>query len=330
MKYRQINILIGSACNMKCGYCLQTNEKSPADHKADCLVLAHKLADYLGGDRPRKISYWGGEPMLYWEKIRTIHSVLSERKLIPEDKSIITTNGRAMTDEYVEYANAHPDIWTVVSTHGWGFTEEQTDRFFRLNAFSLSSLIHHHHLDLWQEREKYWELKEKYGRRPNICAHFLRANDGCSPEYYMTREDADKFCRHIRNEVIPMARLGDEWARWQCSQLLYERDRVINKGEGCMCVRPDQLSVDTHGNIYHCHHNYDANNIVGNIFKKVIPIVSVPRHDPERFYKTQECQSCEILEQCRGGCYTSNTHEIDCYFAKQRAKLYTLMERILR
>ena len=36
---------------MKCGYCLQTNEKSPADHKADPVEFAHKLADYLKGDR---------------------------------------------------------------------------------------------------------------------------------------------------------------------------------------------------------------------------------------------------------------------------------------
>lgn len=330
MKYKLVNLLIGSACDMNCPYCLQTNERSPADHKADSLEFAYKLAGYLGGDRPDKISYWGGEPMLYWDKIKTIHRVLSEQSLTPSDKSIITTNGRKLSEDYVLYANAHPDIWTVVSTHGWGFTDEQTDRIFSLNNFSLSVLIHHHHLDLWEERDKYWELKERYGREPKICAHFLRANDGCSPDYYMTRGDVDKFCRHVSRDIIPMARMGDEWARWQCSQLLFERNRLIKRGEGCMCVRPDQLSVDLHGNRYNCHHNYDGSNITGNIFKKVIPITSAERPDPERFYKTEECRNCDILEQCRGGCYTSNTHEIDCYFAKERAKLYSAIERIFR
>ncbi len=329
MKYRQINILIGSACNMKCGYCLQTNGLSPADHKADPEKFAYMLAEYLGRDRPNRVSYWGGEPMLYWERIKTIHRILTEQKLVPIEKSIITTNGRALTDDYVEYANDHPDIWTTVSTHVWGFSDEQLDQIFRLKAFSLASLIHHYHLELWEEREKYWELKERYGINPRVCVHFLRANNGCSSDYYMSRDDVDAFCRHIRNDIIPMARLGDEWASWQCSQLLYERNRIILKGDGCMCVRPDQLSIDLHGNVYHCHHNYCQDNVVGNIFKKIIPISTAKRPDPERFFKSNECQNCDILEQCRGGCYTSNTHEIDCYFARERSKLYSMMERIL-
>ena len=330
MKYRNINILIGSACNMKCPYCLQTNELSPADHKADPEAFAYKLAIHLEGSVPKRISYWGGEPMLYWDRIKTIHQILKAQNITPTDKSIITTNGRLLSDDYVDYANSNPDIWTVVSCHGWDFSDEQLDRIFRLKRFSLSDLIHHHRLTLWDLRDKYWELKARYKTYPRICAHFLRANDGCSSDYYMTKEDVDAFCRHIRCDIIPMARLGDEWAFWQCSQLLYERNRIRGKGAGCMCVRPDQLSVDLHGNLYHCHHNYSSDNVVGNLFKKVIPIATKERLDPERFFKTEQCQSCDILEECRGGCYTSNTHEIDCYFAQERSKLYSLMERTIR
>ena len=143
----------------------------------------------------------------------------------------------------------------------------------------------------------------------------------------MTKEDVDKFCDHIRTEVIPMARLGDEWAQWQCSQLLFERDRIIAKGDGALCVRDDQLSIDLHGNIYDCHHNYCGSNISGKLFEKVIPIQMEGKLKGDRFYKSKECQSCELLDQCRGGCYTSNTHDVDCYFMKERAKLYEIMER---
>ena len=49
MKYSQVNILIGSACNMHCPYCLQNSGRSPADRKADPIEFAEKLAAYLDG-----------------------------------------------------------------------------------------------------------------------------------------------------------------------------------------------------------------------------------------------------------------------------------------
>ena len=326
MSYRQLNIMFGSACDMKCGYCLQTNGLSPADKKADAQEFVQKLLPHLNGQTPKKIMYWGGEPMLYWERIKTIHSLLSENGIVPS-QSVITTNGRRLTESYVDYANSHEDIWTTVSCHGWDFTNKQLETIFKLKRFSLSELVHHFRTDLWEIRDRYYEIKDKFGVSPNLCVHFLSANDGCNTDYYMTKEDVDKFCDHIRTEVIPMARLGDEWAQWQCSQLLFERDRIIAKGIGPLCVRSDQLSIDLHGNVYNCHHNYCKTNIVRNVFEKVIPIQKADSLCGSRFFNSEECQSCELLEQCRGGCYTSNTHEVDCYFAKERAKLYEIMER---
>ena len=80
--------------------------------------------------------------MLYWDRIRTLHGVLIDEGIRPE-QSTITTNGRSLTDDYVEYANANPDIFTVVSWHDGNFTDEQLSRIFRLKEFSISLLIHH-------------------------------------------------------------------------------------------------------------------------------------------------------------------------------------------
>lgn len=323
--YKQVNILIGSACNMKCSYCVQQNGKSPADQPANAEEFAEKLAEVLKGSQLNRIMYWGGEPMLYWEKIKTIHSILKEKGIVPV-KSIFTTNGTLMTDEYVDYANANKDFKTVLSSHQWNFTDEQLARFFRVNNLSFSDLITHKQRDLWLIRKRYYEVWKKFGKRPSFSVHFLRANDGCSPEDYMTKEDVDYFIHHIAYDILPLAVMGDLYSRSVMGSLLYERDRVINKSDGALCVRKDVLSVDLHGNVYNCHHNFGANNIVRNIFKKIIPIRSSDLPDPERFVKSKECLNCDIFEQCRGGCYSSNTHEIDCYFAKERAKLFELVE----
>ena len=109
---------------------------TPADHKADPVEFAHKLADYLKGSRIERIAYWGGEPMLYWDRIKALHGALIDKGIRPE-QSTVTTNGRSLTDDYVEYANANPDIFTVVSWHDGNFTDEQLSRIFRLREFSI-------------------------------------------------------------------------------------------------------------------------------------------------------------------------------------------------
>ena len=265
--------------------------------------------------------------MLYWAKIRRIMDSLTELDRAPEEGFFITTHGRRLTDEYVEYANTH-QVWTTVSAHDWDFTDEQFDRIFRLDHFSISSIIEHGQIEFWALRKRFYELEDRYGFKPRLYLHFLRANDGCSPECYLSKEDVDALVEHLVFDVIALAHKGDDWARWQCSQLLSDRRKEVAKGTGGKCVRDDRLSIDLHGNIYRCHHNFDATNVCGNIFQKVIPIHADSTVDFERFIRTEECRTCPIFEECRGGCYLSNTHDVDCYLAKQMSAVYQLMMQI--
>lgn len=314
---------------MHCRYCLQTGVDVPANRPADlgafCAGFARKFKDAVF----KRIVFWGGEPMLYWKTIREVIERFEILGIEPTDAYIITTNARRMTDDYVTFVNARP-VWTVVSTHDWHFTPDQMDRIFRLDRFSMSVIIQHDNLNFMKLRERYYQLKYCYGVAPRLYLHFLRANDGCDPSCYMTKDDVDTLCRHLCNDVIPMAHQGDEWARWQCMQLLWARQKEVDKGFGGKCVRSDRLSIDLHGNIYECHHNFDATNIVGNLFKKTVLIVNseTKRINPDRFCATEQCQTCEIFSECRGGCYLSNTHDIDCYLAKRMHDVYSAMSAL--
>lgn len=330
MAYQGINILIGNACDMHCPYCLQTGTDVPANRPADLEVFARMLAHHLGSEMPRRIVIWGGEPMVYWSKIKTLIAALSEHGIAPEQGWFITTNGRKMTDEYVAYANAHP-IWTIVSSHDWQLPQVQWNRIALLDRFSVSAIIHRQHLTFWDFRRRYYEFEDRYGFKPRFYLHFLRANDGCSPEFYMTKADVDILCRHLLDDVVTLARLGDDWAKWQCAQLLIEHRKEIAKGTGEKCVRSDRLSVDLHGNIYACHHNFDASNICGHLCRSVIPIrTDRTLVDPRRFSASESCRVCDIFDECRGGCYLSNTHDVDCYLAKQMHTVYEAMKEVVQ
>lgn len=329
---------------MRCPYCLQQGAEVPANRRADVTGFAEKLSAHLAGDQPERIMIWGGEPMLYWRRIHGLLDAFERFGVNPEQGFIITTNGRGLTDEYVDYANEHP-IWTTVSTHDWQFTNDQLDRIFMLDRFSMSAILHRTQFPLWHLRERYYKLEDRYGIRPRLYLHFLRANEACSPDFYLSKEDVDRLAEHLINDVLTLATLGDDWARWQCAQLLSENRREIEKGEGGKCVRSDRLSVDLHGNVYACHHNYDASNIVGNLFRKTIPIHTVGSDDhgsgsanpfihslpsPGRYADIEPCRSCAIFRECRGGCYLSRTHEIDCYLARRMAGVYRMFESVLK
>lgn len=321
--------MIGSACDRRCPYCLQTGSTVPANQKADLNVFASKFAECLAGDTPKRIIFWGGEPMLYWETIKKLMDDFSERGILPREGFFVTTHGRRLTDEYVEYANTH-SVWTTVSAHDWDFTDEQLDRIFRLDHFSISEIIAHGNINFWNLRKRYYELEARYGFKPRFYLHFLRANNGCAPECYLTKEDVDALVEHLLFDVIALAHKGDVWARWQCWQLLSELRKETSKGKGGKCVRDDRLSVDLHGNIYRCHHNFDASNICGNLFKRTIPIALKNSVDYERFLKSNECRNCSIFYECHAGCYLSNTHDVDCYLAKRMSSVYSLMRQIPR
>jgi len=326
MRYRAVNLLIGTACDMKCPYCLQTGEDIPANKAADIGRFISCFKTFLGDSTIDRLIIWGGEPMVYWERLKSLLLGLYNAGIIPQDRTLVTTNARRMTDDYVQFANEQR-LWTTISAHDWNFSQEQYDRFFRLKDFSISSIIHAKHINLFDLRERFYDLLARYGRAPRLYAHYVRANDGCSPEYYLSKSDVDVFVNHLLNEVLPMAIKCDAWARWQLAQLLSERRKELAKGNESKCILHDRLAIDLHGNRYKCHHNYDASNIVGNIFSKTIPIYAeTQRPNPFKFSDSDECRNCSIFTECHGGCYLSNTHDVDCYLAKQLHLAYREIE----
>lgn len=323
-KSKSINLMLGTACDRSCEYCLQSNGASPANKKPDLDWFCDNFKNLVSANT--SISYWGGEPMIYFDKIKHIHNHLKDAG-ITFKRATITTHGRSLTDEYVDFANANPEIWTSVSCHGYDFADAQLKMISRLKSFSFSEIISHENLFSNSAREFAYSFEDRFGVFPHVWLHFVRANDYCDPKFYLTHEDVDLFCNHLMNDVLPMAQIGDKYSIWFLNQLQRERIKKRDKSDGAMCVNAGSLSIDLHGNIYQCHHDYSQSNIVGNAFKKIIPIYESEIKNPNRFYSTPECQKCELLNECRGGCYLSHSHKVDCYLTKRLSRVLRNVEK---
>lgn len=316
--------MLGTACDRHCSYCLQSSNKSVANKKADLDYFCNRFVEIL----PEKYSlaYWGGEPMIYFEKIKKIHCELLSANKAPS-RAIITTHGRGLTDEYVDFANLNCEIWTTVSAHGYDFTDEQLDRIFKLERFSFSEIISHADNKSDKARCFAYKMMDRYGAFPNVWLHFIRSTDTCEKKYYLTKEDIDIFCNHLVEDVIPRARLGDIYSMWLLGQLQRERLKKTTLPNGAMCFNDAILSIDLHGNVYNCHHNYSVENIVDNIFSKKIFIKNVTASNPLKYFVSEKCKNCEYLNECRGGCFMSNTHDMDCYLIKRLSPILDVVKR---
>ena len=103
---RVLKISLGLSCNYACEYCSQrfvprADETNPGNVQA--------FIDGLGSwvtSPPERVEFWGGEPMLYWHKIKILAPALRERfppaqrirlPMRPGNRSLNLSNAVAVT-----------------------------------------------------------------------------------------------------------------------------------------------------------------------------------------------------------------------------------------
>ena len=111
-------IMMGTACNMNCRHCSQM----PIKRLGDCsFVLSDKvwefLCNYVGyraslydGKLNGVLTFWGGEPLLYWDSVKRTILALEDRFGILNDvgvKILVVSNGLLLSEDVVSFVNGH-------------------------------------------------------------------------------------------------------------------------------------------------------------------------------------------------------------------------------
>lgn len=101
-----LGVVLGRDCNMACSYC---GNRGRRDGPAMTGETAARLADFIGenlgrGKETIDITFYGGEPLLYKEKIRTISALVRQaaaRRRVQYRFGLVT-NGSLLTKETVK------------------------------------------------------------------------------------------------------------------------------------------------------------------------------------------------------------------------------------
>ncbi len=103
-KPRSIVLKLGTNCNLRCDYCYVEHRNQ--DDSLD-IELVQKLFDELMDENDCTVNccFHGGEPFLYFDKMKEIVTLLSTKPYAQQIKYSCQSNGTLLTEEIVKFIN---------------------------------------------------------------------------------------------------------------------------------------------------------------------------------------------------------------------------------
>lgn len=303
---KRIVLILGTACNFNCRYCVQ-HENKPRCKKTihpDVIDWLKKVSYKLPQKLKPTIMFFGGEPLLYRE---AIHQVVDQLK--DSFKYGITSNGSLLTEEDVEYFNEN-NIQFVLS-HDGDCTEytrqvdvlkcdKIADLFKKINNRLVSAV--------WTAMNS--DMRAVKG----VINAKLGENTPLTFEELMTAPETDpKLTQYNPNEILRIFHeMGESLdSDWDNTANHQQFCRMLREGMGrirspyaprCACGF-SEIGVDTQGNVYFCK-NY--NEKIGTINDPFEVLHERAKELLQKLYEQnlekKGCLTCPVAFFCRGGC----------------------------
>ena len=313
---KKIYLMLGSACNLKCRHCYETDVPQPRLKKE-----IHKdVWDYLeriksNNVRPMELLFWGGEPLLYWKLIQEVVERFGKGAF----NYAIMSNGVLLTDDKVDFINQY-DIGYTVSNDGpltakvRGVNvfddDEFCKRFMRIKRKCIGVTTHAYNID------------------PYVLCDYIKSRIG-DEGYFIFYQyllectfnmDSDLYAYDFKRFEAIMKRCREDYVsdfvtfnRKGPGRLFLRRgvnyieDWLIRKEKGlpdewypdCLPMRKD-INIDILGFVHACHNRASVIGRVTDTYEELLE--SNDKYFRAAMARKPECDSCEALPFCRHGC----------------------------
>lgn len=324
MKIQNIFIMLGFGCNFNCRYCLQEGLNKDKENtknikqeiNPDIYKFINQCANNLNDNEILDIRFYGGEPLLYFDKIKTIVNELKNNKKIVFS---IITNGSLLNKEMVDFFNKYKmpvsiswDGTNVEKTRFVDVFKNKKDLIFKLNRLCvsgvLSSYVYPKELlhDISVLDEEYFKIHNHHIMEnldllldTNLYDRTLVNNIDFSKVY----NDIDELCNKFIYDIEKLSFIERHYIENLIKSVKYF---YINNGKDdihpiCSCNNGYSiLNIDILGNLYYCHNSHEiAGNIYDDYFKYLNNIIE---KDLSIISKKNYCKDCIGDCICDGGC----------------------------
>ncbi len=319
-----LKIQLGLACNYSCDYC---NQKSVS--RAD-ETSSQEADDFIKGmdtwltSQPSKVEFWGGEPLVYWKKLKPLAESL--RAKFPNAAFSIITNGALLDVEKVEWLDrlgfsvsiSHdgpgqlvrgPDPLADVSVR-----EAILDLYRKLaplGRFSFNAMLNRRNTSRAAIQKFFEDLVSPHTDHLVIGeGAFIDAYDlGGIEQSLTTAADRNQFKHQAFTEIRSGAAFrfnGAVRERVASFVTSLRMGRPISSvGQKCGMDRSDTVAVDLRGNVLTCQNVSSVSTNPAGISHKighVSDLESVDLLSGTHWSDREGCRSCPMIHICKGSC----------------------------
>jgi len=322
-------VILGMRCNFACTYCYEGESKGAFDMDAP---TARRLPDFLleqckPGYERIAIDFYGGEPLLYREQIKSIAGRMQElcsTAGLAFDFALVS-NGSLLRPELVEELLPFGLVTVKITLDGPAATHDRC-RPFKNGAPSFAAVLKN--------------IKDCAGRLTiNVGGNYTRESYPRFPELLdelaaagLGPKDINRlsFTPVIQPEQEQLAPLSFHGGcqsvsePWLPEAAIFLRQQLLNYGwdpEGitptpCMVDRNNTFTIHYDGNIYQCPALIGQQELVCGDIHTGIQDYS-KQYQVKNWQKHKKCQECLYLLLCFGGCrfmkYRKDLNmDIDC------------------
>ena len=295
----EIDFILGRGCNLNCIYCVEHHNdiKEKVVHPN-----LDKVFSFVDSIRKRNdiehlwLSFYGGEPLLYFKEMKKIVEHLSED---PKISFSVASNGVLLSPDIVNIFNSYriyPTIsWDGKNTkrnRGYDVFESHEGELLSLDHLCINSVITEGD-SLFQTLVSLDEFNKKYVEKHNYTINFnfnlaAHMQDDVYKEY-----SSDEFEEDLR-QIFQYAEHYKKGMFRYFIQTLQDEIRTVLRGErmnqiSSKCRSGELIPIDLAGNVYACQ---NGNKIVAdtqNKLEDIIGKIHTANARPQYFSRCSEC-----------------------------------------
>lgn len=323
-------------CNASCFYCYENQTRSSCYMNQDTTEALIKYIKRTSlGKKRLFISWFGGEPLMCKDLIRYISKELirfcDENNI--EYHSELTTNGYYL-DDFISELTVLSIKDTQITIDGYDTEYLKRKNYINCdnawervvnNIFSASILGNH--ITLRMNFDRYNIESIKIATERFIADK--RWNSQIAIYYYPLEGNSERYFKESEYEEI----MTDLYKHLYSCGYYQDRSYALDFHKlslPCYGATLGIVAVDYMGKIYQCQHLLCQNEYaIGDVFSGIIITKDIINWYDGKI--RSECEYCEVLPLCQGGCVTKpkiNQSDHSCHMMKYRIKVQEELKAI--
>lgn len=320
-----IYILLGKSCDLNCSYCFQgDSHEKYVDEKInpDIIDFIRDLVSQQNTTKKFVIKFFGGEPLLYFDKIKYIVEQLQDIGHLID--FWVLTNGKRLNEEMVDFFNTYfPSIgvsWDgegSIKSRGYDVVKDKRALLLKLKHVSFSTVFHRYNypMDFYNQ---FITFLNEFTEIHKFPCNFVSApitdcgNDDPLGLKYMdlnrVREESMDIYRRFRKTFT---KSKTDWTyedRFISFHLIESVEQIIKDSKTSKrklgSDRIEMINMDLQGNLYMYHEFYGKSKFaykLGDVYMNFFDYCkkSFATDKTELCMDKFGCDNCAVNQICR-------------------------------